>query len=172
MAKYDQMNLTFAAYEDATEFLGIAEATLPNLDAITQTINGAGVMGSVEAVAIGFYNAMTLVLNFRSSTDETMKLAEPRKHNLELRVARQTRDNVTGEIDVGAVKHVFVVMPKSTSGGTITPASTSGGSGQYAVESWMTYVDGNLVLAVDPYNHICTINGVDYGEKIRKALGK
>lgn len=38
---------------------------------------------------------MSLTLNFRSVTTDAIKLAEPRKHQLDLRAAQQSWDNST-----------------------------------------------------------------------------
>ena len=115
---------------------------------------------------------MTLGLNFRNTTKQVIKLAEPRRHNIDLRVARQDEDPVAGAVEIHSTKHVFVVVPKSTKGGTVAPASPTDGSGEYAVRYWATYIDGKKVQEIDPYNSLCYINGVDYMEPVRKALGK
>ncbi len=171
MNKLDQAYINFAAYKDSTEYLGITKVTLPDIQFLTQSISGAGIAGNIEAV-ISHIEAMTLGLDFRTTTSEATSLLEPIRHNLELRVARQDEDVVKGSLDVGKIKHVFVIIPKSYKGGSIAPASTGDASGEYAVRYWKCEIDGNTVIEVDPLNYILVINGVDYGKKIREALGK
>lgn len=65
-----------------------------------------------------------------------------------------------------------MVVPKSTKGGTIAPATPTSGSGEYAVRYWATYINGKKVRELDPLNFICYINGVDYLAGVRAALGK
>lgn len=168
----DQSVINFAVYEDSKEYVGMAKVTLPDLTALTQSISGAGIAGNMEAVIIGHYEAMTLGLSFRTTTNQAIALAEPRRHNIDLRVAQQDEDVVAGVVKVRNVKHVFVVVPKSTKGGTIAPASPTDGSGEYAVSYWATYIDGKKVQEIDPANFICFINGKDYLADVRKALGK
>lgn len=168
----DQSIINFAVYEDSVEYAGMAKATLPDLTALTQSIFGAGIAGNVEAVILGHYDAMTLGLNFRTTTKQAIKLSEPRRHNIDLRVAQQDEDTVKGTVVVRNVKHILVVIPKSDKGGSIAPASPSDGSGEYSVRYWATYIDGKKVREIDPYNFICYINGVDYLADVRKALGK
>ena len=86
-------------------------------------------------------------------------------------MAQQDEDVVAGEVVVRAVKHIFVVIPKSDKGGTVAPASPSNGSGEYAVRYWATYIDGKKVREIDPLNFKCEINGVDYLAPVRTALG-
>lgn len=168
----DQSVINFAIYEDGKEYVGIAKATLPDLNSLTQSISGAGIAGNVEAVIVGHFDAMTLSLNFRTTTKQAIRLAEPRRHNIDMRVAQQNEDTVSGNLEIGKVKHIFTVVPKTFKGGAIAPASPTDGSGEYAVRYWKTYIDGKKTLEIDPLNFICEINGVDYLADVRSALGK
>ncbi len=170
--KFDQSVINFAAYEDNQEFLGMAKVTLPDLTMLTQTISGAGIAGNVEAPIMGHIDTMSLGLSFRTTTEASIRLSEPRRHNLDLRVAQQYEDTVAGVVTAQAVKHVLVVVPKSDKGGSIAPASPSDGSGEYAVRYWATYIDGEKVREIDPLNAIFLVNGVDYLASTRAALGK
>lgn len=168
----DQSVINFAVYEDSVEYLGMAQATMPNLTALVQSISGVGIAGNVEAVILGHYDAMSLGLNFRTTTEQSIRLSEPRRHNLDLRVAQQEEDPVSGTLVVKKVKHVFVVVPKTETGGTVAPASPMDASGEYAVRYWATYIDGKKVREIDPLNFICYVNGTDYLASVRTALGK
>ena len=119
----DQSIINFKVYEDSVEYVGMAQATLPDLTALTQSISGAGIAGNVESVILGHFDAMTLGLNFRTVTDQSVKLSEPRRHTIDLRVAQQDEDVVAGKVVVRAVKHILVVIPKSDKGGSVAPAA-------------------------------------------------
>lgn len=168
----DQANINFAVYEDGSEFLGITSVTLPDINWLTSTVSGAGLAGNIEAVIIGHLDAMTMTMNFRTVTQEAIRLTEPRRHNIDLRVAQQDEDTVAGAIQVRKVKHVMVVVPKAYKGGNVAPASAADASGDYAVRYWATFIDGKKVTEIDPMNYICVINGVDYLADVRTALGK
>ncbi|MDR1158358.1 MAG: phage major tail tube protein [Oscillospiraceae bacterium] len=172
MPKFDEHVINLAVYEDGVEYVGLAKATLPDLTALIQSVTGAGIAGTVEAVVLGHYEAMTLGLNFRTTTAQAIRLSEPRRHTIDLRTPQQIEDTVAGALKVQDVKHVFVVIPKKDSGGTIAPASPTDGSGEYAVRYWATYLDGIKKREIDPLNFICYINGVDYLAPVRAALGK
>ena len=96
----------FAVYEDATEYYGMAEVTLPEITQISEEVKGAGIAGTFDGTFVGHLEAMSLTLNFRSVTTDAIKLAEPRKHQLDLRAAQQSWDNSTGRYVQQAVKHV------------------------------------------------------------------
>lgn len=168
----DQSVINFAVYEDSNEYVGMAQVTMPDLTAIVQSISGAGIAGNVESVILGHYDAMTLGLNFRTTTPQSVKLSEPRRHTIDLRVAVQNEDLIQGQIVVGKEKHIMVVIPKSTKGGTVAPAAPTGGSGEYAVHYWATYIEGRKVREIDPQIFVCEIDGLDYLADVRKALGK
>lgn len=168
----DQSVIDFTAYEDSVELLGLVKAALPDVTWLTQTISGAGIAGNIEAVIPGQVDAMTLTLNFRTTTTQSIKLSEPRRHNIDLRAPQQIEDTVTGSLKTQQVKHVFVVIPKTDKGGSIAPASPTDGSGDYAVRYWATYLDGVKYREIDPLNYIAYVNGTDYLADVRKALGK
>ena len=172
MPNFDESVINFAVYEDSVEYVGMAGVTLPNLAAIVQTLSGAGIAGNVEVPVLGHYDVMSLTLNFRTTTEHSVRLSEPRRHNIDLRMAQQIEDTVAGEVKVQSINHVLVVVPKTDTGGTIAPAAPTNGSGEYSVRYWATYIDGAKVREIDPLNFICEVNGVDYLADVRKAIGK
>ncbi len=169
---FDESTINFAVFEDDIEQIGVATATLPTLSAVMQTVSGAGISGNVEVGIAGYYDTMELGLSFRNFTGCNVSLSEPRLHNLQLRAAVQVEDPLDGVVRIQETKHVFVVFPKTDAGGSMAPASPSNGSGTYAVRYWATYIDGERVREIDPFNSICFINGVDYLADVRAALGK
>ena len=169
---YEVGTIDFAVYEDATEFVGMASVTMPDKNQKVITMNGAGIGGDVEIPIVGHYDAMTLTLAFRTYTSKLAKLREHRRHNIELRVAQQNEDPVTGKLITDAVKHVFVVVPKSASGGTVAPAAAGDGNIVFSVRYWATFINNKRVDEIDQLNRIDVVNGVDYNAEVRKALGK
>ena len=117
MGMVDQAVINFACYEDAKDFLGLASVTLPDVDFIVATVSGAGIAGNVEAPIIGHMNAMTAQLKFRTFSAESLKLLEPREHNIDLRAPRQVYDPIAGVYKTQSVKHVLVLFPKAESNG-------------------------------------------------------
>lgn len=172
MAKIDELVINFAIYEDANEYLGMAEVTLPDLEFLTEELDGAGINGKVEEIIVGHLSAMTTTLNFRTVCNSAVRLLEPRVHKIDLRVAQQQMNNRTSETEVRSLKHIMRVKPKKTALGKVAAASTADVSGEYAVSYYAMYMDGKKNTEIDPLNFICIINGVDYLAAVRKALGK
>lgn len=172
MPKIDETVIGFAVYEDATEHIGISEVTLPEISSITEEISGAGIGGKIDSVILGAIEAMSLTLNFRTVTNNAIKLQEPRQHHIDLRAAQQQKDTVKGTTEVVSVKHILVVTPKKLNPGKVATATAAEVSGEYAVSYYATYINGKKKLEIDPLNYIYYVNGKDYLEDVRKALGK
>ena len=170
--KVDNGVNNFAVYEDATEFYGMAEVTLPEISQIAEEVKGAGIAGAFNGAFVGHVEAMTLTLNFRSVTPDAIKLAEPRNHQIDLRASQQQWDNTAGVFKQVAVKHVLVVTPTKFAPGKLAPAASAEASGEYSVTYFATYINGEKVMEIDILNFIYFINGVDYLAEVRKALGK
>ena len=170
--KVDNGVTNFAVYEDATEFYGMAEVTLPEIASITEEVKGAGISGAFNGAFVGHIEAMTLTLNFRSVSADAIKLAEPRNHQIDLRASQQTWDNEAGRFKQTSVKHILMVTPTKLAPGKLAPASPAEASGEYAVTYFATYIGGVKVLEIDILNFIFFVNGVDYLADVRKALGK
>ena len=172
MAKVDETVIGFAVYEDATEYYGMSEVTLPEISNFTEEISGAGMGGKVEAVILGAIEAMTTTLNFRTVTKNAIKLHEPREHKIDLRVAQQNKNTTKGVTEVGRVKHLLTLTPKKLNPGKVATASAAEVSGEYATTYFATYIDGKKMLEIDPLNYIYFVNGKDWLADVRKALGK
>nr|WP_315101270.1 phage major tail tube protein [uncultured Catonella sp.] len=172
MPKIDETVIGFAVYEDAIEYLGLSEVTLPEISNLTEEISGAGIGGKIESVILGAIEAMTLTLNFRTVTNNAIKLHEPRQHNIDLRAAQQEKDTTAGTTNVVQVKHILTITPKKLNPGKVATASAAEVSGEYTVTYYATYIDGKKKLEIDPLNYIYDVNGVDYLAPVRKALGK
>ncbi|MCD8355863.1 MAG: phage major tail tube protein [Clostridia bacterium] len=163
--------INYALYENNTEYVGITQADLPSLEFITSTITGAGIAGELEVALLGQMKAMSMTLKHTMLTSNAINLSTPETHTWELREVQQSIEN-TGTLKITGVKHVIKATPKSMGGGTLKPQSTSDPETAASVQYWAEYRDGKKVMELDPLNNICYINGKDYLETVRKALGK
>lgn len=163
--------INFAVYEGRTEYIGVAEVTMPTLQFLTQTIKGAGIAGEVESILTGQMQAMEIGFKWLTLTQQAMQLSDPKQHTLELREVQQNMGD-TGALSVTGVKHIVKVTPKSMSGGSLKPQSTSDPETKASVQYWAEYRDGNLVMELDPLGYKCVMNGTDYLAPVRQAMGK
>ena len=166
----DQSVINFAVYEDGTEYYGMASVQMPTLSNLTQSLSGAGISGNIEEVVLGHQDAMTVTLNFHTTTPQSIALSEPRRHTIDLRIANEEEDPVTNALTVPSEKHVMVVIPKTHNVGQIAPAQPTNASGEYAVEYINVFLDGRPVIEYDPFNYVCRIGGADILGSVRSDI--
>ncbi|MCM1165678.1 MAG: phage major tail tube protein [Ruminococcus sp.] len=172
MPRIDESVINYMVYQEGTQFLGMAEVQLPDIDNVIAEVKGAGLNGTIESPVVGHVNAMSIALNFRTLTKEAYDLLEPRNHQIDLRIAQQSTNSATGEAGVSNVKHVLVIRPKKFTPGKVAPATVTDANGDYSVSYWATWVDGKKTLEIDIMNFIYYVNGKDYLAEVRKAIGK
>lgn len=163
---------SYTVFGDTNELLGTADVTLPNLTYLSQEIQGAGISGTLESVFLGHVGVMNTTINFRTVSSSLIALAEPREHHLEVRNAQQYYDKAAGLYRVKAIKYVMLVVPKETNFGNAAPASTADASGTFTLNHYEVHENGTKTVEIDPANFVCFINGRDWLEEVRRALGK
>lgn len=162
-----------ALYEDGSEYLGIANITLPNTSNKKLNINGVGIAGDIDMPVPGHRDAMTVSIAFTDAPESQYKLCEMRRHILDLREAHENYNAAAGGIGIKAHKRILEVIPTSQTGGTSAPATAQGASGEYSLLSYKEYIDGKLVRHIDPINFIdIDYSGKDNLAAVRSALGK
>lgn len=171
MADFSEVTKCFAIYENAIDFYGIADITLPSITQLTESMEGAGVAGKYDAIISGHIEAMKMSLSFRNPTKDAFKLFTPEIHQLDLRAVIQERNSTDGVKDVG-VKHVIKAEPINLDLGNVKMYSSSDTKSEFAVTYFATYMDGEEKLMIDPFNYIYRVNGKDYLDDVRKKLGK
>jgi len=159
-------------YEEGRNLLGIAKATLPSITYPCVTISGAGMMGNMEVPLYGMVDAMTVDIDFLTTTEEAVTLMAPKKHQLDMRIAEEFWDVENAEVGLWADKYVVICRPKNINPGTVAPMSAADTKGSFAVYYYAAYKDGKQLWEIDKRNMKCVINGVDYMAEVRKALGK
>lgn len=157
-------------YEDGRN-LGVADVELPNVNYMTETMSGAGIMGEVSSVNAGNLESMTTTLNWNTINDDLLSLAAPKTHNLECYGALQHYDAATGEIIIQQARVAMRVMPTSLKLGTLSNNAKTESGNDFSVVYLKVDIDGQNKVEVDPLNYIMIINGKDYAADIRKALG-
>lgn len=165
-----EATINYSIYKNGVEALGTAKVSLPDLTQKTIEISGAGIAGSYNSPITGHIDPMTATFTWTNVNESTYQLSTPEEHIVDLRAAQQAREN--GEIKTIAIKHVLKMTPTKLAVGELAPASTGDATTEYSVSYFATYIDGKKVSEVDVLNYIYFINGKDYLEEVRKALGK
>lgn len=159
-------------YEDSVNLLGVARVQLPSITYPVVNISGAGMMGNMEVPLYGMVDAMSTTITWLTPHGDAVKLMSPKKHQLDMRVAEEYWDVNQAEVGLWADKYVMLVRPKTTNPGTVAPMAAADTTGEYAVYYYAAYKDGKQLWEIDKRNMKCVVDGVDYMEPVRKALGK
>lgn len=162
--------INFKVYRDGVDMLGIAEGTLPNLEAMTHEIKGAGLAGVVDQPVLGHFNSMTLSLTWRSVTGDISILNRPVAHELDLYHSLQRYDAGLGEVKSEQL-HVFCkAIPKTFTTGNLVVGDGMGTQMEFELPYLKIWLGEKERAELDKFNYIYKIDGVDYLASVRSDL--
>lgn len=163
--------INFRCYRNGTDLVGVATVTLPQLQAMTDTVSGAGIAGEVETPVLGHYSSITTTVAFRTISVDVATLASQMVHPLDFRGSQQIYDASSGKYVTQAVKLTLRGVPKNVNFGNFEVGATTGTE----VEMECTYiklsVGGKTMVEIDKYNSIARFGDEDALESVRKDLG-
>lgn len=160
----------FNLYLSGNKLGGVTgEVALPDFEAVTETISGAGILGEFESVIAGRYGSMEQEVPFRVINEDMFKLIDPTVPvELTLRGAIQQTVKATGAVDYIGMRVVFRGRSKKIAIGTVK----QGGPMDSSIALELTYIliemDGKSKVELDKINGVFRINGVDLLAKVHK----
>lgn len=163
--------ISYRAYKDGKDLLGIADVQLPDIEAMAESIKGAGIAGEVELPVLGHIGAMSMTINWRTVTGNLVSLSAPIAHALDFRASQQSYDSSEGRIKTTSVKHVVRAIPKKLSPGKMETGATTDSGNEFSVTYYKMMIAGKVAVEIDPFNYIYIIDGIDYLADVRKDLG-
>ena len=167
-----EKGINFAVYYDGEDLLGAAEGELPNLEAMSETVKGAGVAGEFDSVTLGHFSSMKLSLTWRNTTEAFIKLAHQKAHELYLYAAQQDYDAGLGEYKERKIAVFVKAIPKTLNIGKLAVAAMTDTKTEFEVLYLKLEIDDKERIEVDKLNYIYKVDGVDYLAGVRAALGK
>lgn len=160
----------FNLYLSGNKLGGVTgEVALPDFEAVTETISGAGILGEFESVIAGRYGSMEQEVPFRVINEDMFKLIDPTVPvELTLRGAIQQTVKATGAVDYIGMRVVFRGRSKKIAIGTVK----QGGPMDSSIALELTYIliemGGKSKVELDKINGVFKINGVDLLAKVHK----
>lgn len=152
--------------------LGVSgEVELPELEAMTETIEAAGILGEIETPATGHFSSTTVKIPFAILHEDVFKLMDTTKAlELTLRGSEQFMDRKTGNTEDIPVKIVIRGKAKTNTLGNFSKGKK--GEPEIEIETLYIKVDVNnsTVLELDKLNFKYVVNGKDLMAKIRKNV--
>lgn len=166
-----ERTINFRVYDDSNAVLGVATVDLPDIEAMSDTVSGAGIAGEVDSPTLGHFGSMTLTINWRTITGDAAKLNAQRVHHLEFRASQQINDPARGELYTQPVRIVARCTPKNLSLGSLEVSATTDSSSEFEVSYLKIFIDGKETIEIDKYNFKFAVNGEDFLRQVRRDLG-
>lgn len=159
----------FNAYNNGNVLIGVTgQVQLPNFNAITEEIGGAGMLGTYETGIPGFYSSMAQDVHFRILDTDIFSIMDPNEPvDLTLRASEQHTVKSTGALDYKQMRIVERGRLKN-----FTPGKLELGKQMDAIVTLelmyiLIEIDGVTMLEYDKLNSVFVINGKDILEKVR-----
>ena len=162
----------YNVYLDGNKLVGISdEVTLPDFEALTETLSGAGILGEIDEPLLGHFKASEMEIPFRTLNEHMFRLASMSKAlNLTLRASTQTID--TGNINTGAMPSRIVIKGKNKAitGGKLKQGEGTGSSIKVEITYILIEVDKTPMFELDKLNFVYKVKGVDLMKTIREQV--
>lgn len=154
------------------KLIGVSgECELPELEALTETIEAAGVLGEIEAPATGHFGSTKVKIPFAILHEDVFKLLDTTKAlEITLRGSEQFQDKSTGNTEDIPVK--LVLRGKATTNTLGTLVKGKKGEPEIEIETFYikVVVDGTEMMELDKLNFKYKVRGKDLMAKIRKNI--
>ena len=160
------------AYNAGNKLIGITgTVTLPNLEVTTETISGAGVMGSYETSIPGFFNPIEQEVPFRMLEEDMFALMDQTKSvDLTFRASAQYTERESAALKYKGMRIVERGRFKGFSGGKLEAGKAMEGTLKLEVLYYLVEKNGVKLTEIDKLNPLYIVNGVDMLEKIKEFI--
>lgn len=160
----------FNVYNDsAKKLIGISgELELPEMEAITDTLEGSGVLGEIEDPVTGQFSSMKMKIPFAVLYEDMFSIMNTTKPpQLALRASMQCMDPSTGETGYYPVKIVVRGKASTSNMGKVVKGKKMEPEVELEILYIKIQINNKTVLELDKLNFKYVLNGVDMLAKIR-----
>lgn len=161
----------FNMYNTGNKLIGMTgEVAIPDFEAMTETIAGAGLLGEYEATIPGHYGSMEQEIPFRCIDEDYFKLISPSESvELMLRGALQYNVKATQNVDYMGMRIAYRGRCKKIAIGTVKQHGQMDSSVTIELTCILIEMDGKKRVELDKINGVFRVNDVDKLAKV-KAL--
>lgn len=163
--------INFRVYNNSNDLLGIATVELPEIEAMSDTVSGAGIAGEVESPVLGHFSPMQTSFSWRTIEKAAMTLAQQKAHAVEVRGSQQVYDAANGTYSTVPVRVSMRIVPKNVSLGSFEPGSTTDSEQEFEVLYIKVFLNGKEVLEIDKFNYVAKFGDQDALASVRSDLG-
>lgn len=161
----------FNVYNDAAKIMGTTgEINIAELQAITATVSGAGILGEYTTSVVGMFQSMTQEIPFRMIDKEFFGMLNTGEQSkITLRSSIQQRNRETGgTLSTQAMRIVIQGHPTSAKMGTVKAGELMNASITLEVTYILVEFDGEVMLELDKLNSVYKVAGKDLLADIMK----
>ena len=163
----EKINL-FNVYHLGAKQIGISdEVKLPDIEEMTETISGPGILGEIDSPSYGLFGGMEIEVPFRVLYHNIFSLMSPMTAiALTLRGSIQVQDSL-GNVHNTGMRVVMRGRKKGFTPGTVKQGNAMGASVKLELSYLLIEIGGVVELEIDKLNSIYKLHGVDMLAKIR-----
>ena len=163
--------VNYNVYLGSEKLVGLAaEVTLPNLEAMSETISGAGILGEYDSPTPGHFGSLSIELTFRVLFDKSFKLLNPSGETLIFRASQQHYDVASGQISHRGLKVTVKTLPKGVDLGKLAVGGATETKNTLEILYIKIEENGQTLLELDKLNFIYIVNGVDILANVRNQI--
>lgn len=163
--------VNYNVYDDTDKLVGISgEITLPNFEAMTETISGAGIAGEYESALPGHFASQTIEIVFRVLMEKSFSLFKNSGKNLVLRAAQQSYDIAAGKAQHRPLKITIRYQAKSLNLGKLAVGGMTESANVLEVLYIKIEENGKVMLEYDKLNFVFIVDGTDLLGEIRRMI--
>ena len=161
----------FNIYSENKLCVGVSgDITLPNFEAMAETLSGSGILGEIEVSADGQYGAMQIDIPFLRVYDENFSLLTPGRKTIVLRASAKSLDTGTGGSVEEGLKIKIVGTPKGLELGKLAAGKPMESKNTLEILAIKIELGDKVLIELDKLNTICIINGVDVLAKVKSYI--
>jgi P2 family phage contractile tail tube protein len=167
-----EQNVAYRVYYQGKDLLGIATLEMPQIQYITETLNGSGIAGEIESPVIGLTQSMTCKMTFTSATPDVFDALDWTVQPLfECYSALQVVDESTGIRDSVPYRVNMISRPKTMPLGSLEQGKKHGNELELELTRLEVLLDGQEKLLIDKLQFMHRVNGTDLLTKVRGQMG-
>lgn len=159
----------FNAYKSGNKLIGVAgELTMPEVTNLTDTMEGAGTGGNMDIPVVGLIEDMELEVAFMSLCEDVFSVMDPTETaDLSFNGALQGTDPGTGAVKYQQLAISVRGIVKKFTPGTLKAGAKMDSRVTLGLSYFKVVIDGKVMLEIDRFNGVYTINGRDVMAEVR-----
>lgn len=159
----------YNAYLDGNKMVGLTdEVTMPDFDAITETLSGAGILGEIDEPTLGHFGASEIEIPFRMVDDQMFELMDMGASiNITLRISNQAIEQANFQTDFMPSRIVIKGKKKGFKGGSAKQGASMKPSVKIEILYILIEVNQKKKFELDKLNVIYKVNDKDLLQKAR-----